>query len=58
MTDPSHESVVADEIEFLHRHLLGRSLCGTTKAGSQLMRVYLPTLNPLGEGVAIATKEV
>jgi hypothetical protein len=26
---PSHEAVVADEIEFLHRHLLGRSLCGT-----------------------------
>jgi pimeloyl-ACP methyl ester carboxylesterase len=58
---PPHEAVVADEIEFLHRHLLGRSLCGTTKAGSELMRVYLPTLtsgeNPVGEGVATATKE-
>jgi dienelactone hydrolase len=39
---PSHEAVVADEIEFLHRHLLGRSLCGTTKAASDLQRVYLP----------------
>jgi hypothetical protein len=26
--DRPHEAVVADEIEFLHRHLLGRSLCG------------------------------
>jgi dienelactone hydrolase len=41
---PSHEAVVADEIEFLHRHLLGRSLCGTTEAGSRTMRVYLPAL--------------
>jgi pimeloyl-ACP methyl ester carboxylesterase len=39
---PSHEAVVADEIEFLHRHLLGRRLCGTTKAGSELMRVIYP----------------
>src|SRR5260370_24910117 len=31
---PSHEAVVADEIEFLHRPLLGRSLCGTTKTAS------------------------
>jgi uncharacterized protein len=58
---PAHEAVVADEIEFLSRHLLGRSLCGTTKAGSELMRDYLPTLasgeNPIGEGVAMATKE-
>jgi hypothetical protein len=29
---PAHEAVVADEIEFLHCHLLGRSLCGATKA--------------------------
>lgn len=41
---PSHEAVVADEIEFLYRHLLGRSLCGTTKAASELPRVYLPAL--------------
>ena len=40
--DRPHEAVVADEIEFLHRHLLGRSLCGTTKAASELSRVYLP----------------
>jgi alpha-beta hydrolase superfamily lysophospholipase len=38
---PTHEAVVADEIEFLCRHLLGRSLCGTTKAGSEASRVYL-----------------
>jgi alpha-beta hydrolase superfamily lysophospholipase len=36
---PSHEAVVADEIEFLSRHLLGRSLCGATKAGSEMSRV-------------------
>jgi pimeloyl-ACP methyl ester carboxylesterase len=39
---PAHEAVVADEIEFLHRHLLGRNLCGTTKAASELTRVHLP----------------
>ena len=32
---PAHEAVVADEIEFLHRHLLGRSLCGSAGAGSE-----------------------
>jgi hypothetical protein len=36
------------------------SLCGTTRAASELMRVYLPALasneNPVGEGVATATK--
>jgi len=57
---PSHEAVVADEIEFLHRHLLGRRLCGTTKAASELPRVYLPPAltsggNPVDEGVATAT---
>lgn len=41
---PSHEAVVADEVEFLHRHLLGRSLCGVTKAGSEVRRIYLPAL--------------
>jgi hypothetical protein len=46
---PSHEAVVADEIEFLHRHLLGRSLCGTTKAASELPRVdLLPALTSGG----------
>jgi uncharacterized protein len=53
---PSHEAVVADEIEFLQRHLLGRSLCGTTKAGSELKRIYLPALtsreDPVGEGIS------
>lgn len=39
---PSHEAVVADEVEFLTRHLLGRSLCGTTKAASEMSRVYRP----------------
>jgi pimeloyl-ACP methyl ester carboxylesterase len=57
---PSHEAVVADEIEFLHRHLLGRSLCGTTKAASGSMRVQLPALtsgkSPVGEAVAKARK--
>jgi pimeloyl-ACP methyl ester carboxylesterase len=38
---PSHEAVVADEIEFLHRHLLGRSLGGGTKAGAELPRASL-----------------
>jgi len=57
---PSHEAVVADEIEFLSRHLLGRTLCGTTKAASEMTRVYLAALtsgeNSGGEGVATATK--
>jgi pimeloyl-ACP methyl ester carboxylesterase len=39
---PCHEAVVADEIEFLYRHLLGRSLCRTTKAALELPRVYTP----------------
>ncbi|WP_024508583.1 alpha/beta hydrolase [Bradyrhizobium sp. ARR65] len=39
---PAHEAVVADEVEFLSRHLLGRNLCGATKAGSELGRVHLP----------------
>ena len=39
---PPHEAVVADEIEFLSRHLLSRNLCGETKAASELRRVYLP----------------
>jgi dienelactone hydrolase len=39
---PSHEAVVADEVEFLTRHLLSRTLCGTTKAGSEVARVYAP----------------
>jgi uncharacterized protein len=43
---PAHEAVVADEVEFLHRHLLGRGLCGTTKAGSELPRVHLPAPGP------------
>ena len=37
----AHEAVVADEVEFLWRHLLGRRLCGMTKAGSELPRVHL-----------------
>ena len=42
---PHHEAVVADEIEFLCRHLLGRTICGATKAGSEVSRVYLPALD-------------
>lgn len=57
---PVHEAVVADEIEFLHRHLLGRSLRGTTRAASELARVHLPTSaladNRVGEHVAKARK--
>jgi alpha-beta hydrolase superfamily lysophospholipase len=41
----AHEAVVADEVEFLNRHLLGRSLCGTTKAGSEMSRIYRPALS-------------
>jgi hypothetical protein len=57
---PAREAVIADEIEFLHRHLLGGSLCGTTKAASELARVYLPTVasdkNQVGKGNAKAGK--
>jgi alpha-beta hydrolase superfamily lysophospholipase len=38
---PSHEAVVADEVDFLSRHLLGRRLRGTTKAGAELPRAHL-----------------
>src|SRR3954469_14887242 len=38
---PSHEAVVADEVDFLSRHLLGRRLRGTTKAGAELPRAQL-----------------
>ena len=59
---PAFEAVVADEVEFLHRHLLSRTLCGSTKAASELMRAYLPALvsgeNPVGDGVATTTKAV
>jgi dienelactone hydrolase len=48
---PPHEAVVADEIEFLSRHLLGRNLCGETKAASELRRVRLPAFTS-GEGGA------
>jgi pimeloyl-ACP methyl ester carboxylesterase len=41
---PAHEAVVADEIAFLHRHLLGRSLSGATKAGAEMARVHLAAL--------------
>lgn len=30
---PAHEAVVADQIEFLQRHLLGRSICGAQRQG-------------------------
>ena len=43
---PAHEAVVADEIEFLSRHLLGRNLGGETKAASELRRIYIPALMP------------
>jgi uncharacterized protein len=39
---PPHEAVVADELAFLYRHLLGRNLLGMPKAGSVVPRIYLP----------------
>jgi pimeloyl-ACP methyl ester carboxylesterase len=38
---PVHEAVAADEIEFLHRHLLGRKLLGAPKASTVQTRAYL-----------------
>jgi alpha-beta hydrolase superfamily lysophospholipase/predicted ester cyclase len=46
---PPHEAVVADEIEFLTRHLLGRKVCGTTNASAKLSRVHV---SPSGESSA------
>lgn len=40
---PVHEAVAADEIEFLHRHLLGRKLLGAPKASTVQTRVHLPS---------------
>ncbi len=39
---PTHEAVAADEIEFLHRHLLGRQLLGAPKASTVQTRAHLP----------------
>jgi uncharacterized protein len=39
---PPHEAVVADELAFLSRHLLGRTIHGIPKAGSVFSRVYVP----------------
>jgi uncharacterized protein len=39
---PPHEAVVADELAFLSRHLLGRTIHGIPKAGSVFPRIYLP----------------
>lgn len=38
---PVHEAVAADEIEFLHRHLLGRKLLGAPKASTVQARAYI-----------------
>lgn len=38
---PVHEAIVADEIEFLHRHLLGRKLRGAPKASTVQTRAYV-----------------
>jgi pimeloyl-ACP methyl ester carboxylesterase len=40
---PVHEALVADEIEFLHRHLLDRKLSGAAKASTVMPRAYLST---------------
>lgn len=40
---PTHEAIAADEIEFLHRHLLGRKLLGAAKASTVQTRASLPT---------------
>ena len=45
---PVHEAVVADEIEFLHRHLLGRKLLGAPKASTVQARVSLPSRSSCG----------
>lgn len=39
---PVHEAMAADEIEFLHRHLLGRKLLGAPKASAVQTRIHLP----------------
>ncbi|SDG39373.1 Serine aminopeptidase, S33 [Bradyrhizobium sp. Rc2d] len=39
---PPHEAVVADEVEFLQRHLLGRNLSGNTYADAEFSRIGLP----------------
>lgn len=41
---PVHEAVAADEIEFLHRHLLGRKLLGAPKASTVQSRAYLSAI--------------
>jgi pimeloyl-ACP methyl ester carboxylesterase len=38
---PPHEAVVADELEFLYRHLLGRSLLGAPKVATVTPRIRL-----------------
>jgi pimeloyl-ACP methyl ester carboxylesterase/predicted ester cyclase len=42
---PPHEAVVGDEVAFLHRHLLMRSLVGVPKAASAVRGVQLPAKN-------------
>lgn len=39
---PPHEAVVGDEVAFLHRHLLIRSLLGVPNAASLIRGVHLP----------------
>lgn len=38
---PVHEAIAADEIEFLHRHLLGRKLLGAPKASTVQTRANI-----------------
>jgi cephalosporin-C deacetylase-like acetyl esterase len=38
---PVHEAMAADEVEFLHRHLLGRKLLGAAKATTAQTRAQL-----------------
>lgn len=49
---PAHEAVVADELEFLTRHLLGRKTCGTTSAAAVLSRIHI---SPLASGEVSTT---
>jgi uncharacterized protein len=58
---PPHEAVVADELAFLYRHLVNRSLVGVPIAGSVAPRVHLPmkgepTMSKEQENKAIVTR--
>lgn len=45
---PVHEAIAADEIEFLHRHLLCRNPLGAPRARTVQTRVHLTAKNAVG----------